>query len=219
MCVLVSPFRLLHVHKQKKQHKPAVNLLGEASLDGETADAELLALCSGKFETQSESLAPPHPPLSWHPSDSNSVQGVRELLGLKQPRSTTAGISKLLGSTSLISDDVERSTLGSVDMNEVLGLCSGVFPATQTQENTDKIFTKFGADVRNGSLSDSSNSDIEEGDGAEGGGLLSWAQRQKKLTAMLARGGNKDEEDDAMPPLTRKRKRVKPKPKPKATKE
>lgn len=207
-------FRLLHFHKQKSQRKPLASLLGEATQDGGTADAELLALCSGKFETQTDSLAPPHAPPTWHLSDSNSVQGVRELLGLKQPRSM-AGISKLLGSTS---DNIERSTSGSVDMNEVLGLCSGAFPATQTQGNSDPLFTKFGANVRNGSgsLCNSSNSENEEGE-EEGGGLLSWAQRQKKLTAMLARGGDKEEEEDAMPTLTRKRRRVRPKPK--ATKE
>ena len=211
---LLSPsFRLLHFHKQKSQRKPMASLLGEATQDGGTADAELLALCSGKFETQTDSLAPPHAPPTCHLSDSNSVQGVRELLGLKQPRSM-AGISKLLESTS---EDIERSTSGSVDMNEVLGLCSGVFPPTQTQGNTDMIFTKFGANVRNGSgsLCHSSNSENEEEEG-EGGGLLSWAQRQRKLTAMLARGGN-EEEEDAMPTLTRKRRRVRPKPK--ATKE
>lgn len=204
------PFRLLHIHKERSHHKPVASLLGEASQDGGTADAELLALCSGKFETQTDSLVQPHPPPSWHPSDSNSVQAVRELLGLKQPKSM-AGISKLCGSTSLMSDNIiERSTSGSVDMNEVLGLCSGAFPATQTQGNSGPIFTKFGANVRNGSgsLYNSSNSENEE---EEGGGVLTWAQRQKKLTAMLARGGNKEEEDDVMPRLTRKRRRVRPK--------
>ena len=176
-----------------------------------TPDPELLALCSGKFETQ---LDPLPPPLDRHSSDSSNISAHGARVGPKG----SARISKLLGSTGVVTQD--KSTLESIDMNEVLGLCSGAFPTTQ-QENTSKqspLFTKFGADVRgiegHPSLDHSSSSES----GGEGGELLSWARRQKKLTSMLARGDHREgEEDDVMPKLTRKRKRGRPKPK--ATKE
>ena len=218
------------MHKQRRpQSLTTATLMGEsAALDEDAVDTELLALCSGKFETQSESLLPPlHPSLSHQTSDSSSIQGVRELLGLKQQR-TTSGLSKLLGTAGLTSEDAEKSVLGSSDMSEVLGLCSGVFPTTQTQqrdeEDTVMKFTKFGKNVRRNnhhpSLDHNSISSESEGEGGgEGEGLLSWARRQKRLTDMLVRGGSRegDEEEDVMPTLTRKRKRGGPKPK--ATKE
>lgn len=214
------------MHKQKQPRSlTSATLMGESAvLDEDAVDTELLALCSGKFETQSESLLPPlRPSLSHQTSDSSSIQGVRELLGLKQQR-TTSGLGKLLGTAGLTSEDTEKSMLGSSDMSEVLGLCSGVFPTTQTQQRDqgDSVmkFTKFGKNVKKNhhhpSLDHNGSSSESEGDG-EGGRLLSWAQRQRRLTDMLARGGNRDEEDDVMPTLTRKRKRGRPKPK--ATKE
>ena len=142
------------------------------------------------------------------------------------------GISKLLRSTSVTlgnaAGEEEGGTLDATkeDMSEVLGLCSGAFPQTQTQEMNktpaEKMtrFKKFGAGVRvNGhpSMDYSSGSESSEG-GGEGGGELSCEQRQRKLTSMLALGGSGGgggEEEDTMPKLTRKRKR---KLAPKATK-
>ena len=220
MCSSLS--RLLHLHKQRQPRTLTSALMSEPpAMDEDAVDTELLALCSGKFETQSESLLLPfNPSLSRQTSDSSSVQGVRELLGLKQQR-TTSGLSKLLGTAGLASEDTEKSALGSNDMSEVLGLCSGVFPTTQTQQGGDVMkFTKFGANVRKNdphpSLDPGSSSEGEEEGG--GGGLLSWARRQKRLTDMLAQGGSREgEEEDVVPVLTRKRKRGRPKPK--ATKE
>lgn len=113
-------------------------------------------------------------------------------------------MSKLLGATSLNSEDT-KSALDS-DMSEVLGLCSGVFPGTQTQ---GKAASYFGAEESVGSGGISSES---EGEG-EGNVVLSWAQRQKKLTTVFGRSGDPIEDED-MPTLVRKRKRVLPKPKP-----
>ena len=202
------------MHKQKRPSR--VTLLAESTQD-RAADSELLALCSGNFETQSDSL--PSDLRSRRLSDSSSFQGVRELLGVKQPR--PAGLSKLLGSTGFMSGDTDKSTLGSPDMNEMLGLCSGAFPSTQTQGKTDAAFSKFGTSVGNGHTAQEnggSSSSESESEGKEDreSDLLSWAQRQKKLAAMFARAGSGEGEvdDDAMPALTRKRKRVRPKPKP-----
>ena len=200
------------MHKQKRPSR--VTLLAESTQDG-AADSELLALCSGNFETQSDSLLADL--RSQRPSDSSSFQGVRELLGVKQPR--PVGLSKLLGSTGFMSGDTDKSTLGSPDMNEMLGLCSGAFPSTQTQGKTDAVFSKFGTSVGSGHTAQENGSSSEsESEGKEDreSDLLSWAQRQKKLTAMFARAGSGEGEvdDDAMPALTRKRKRVRPKPKP-----
>ena len=183
-------------------------------MDGET-DPELLALCSGKFDTQSNSLLPPPPHSDRHTSDSHSGGGssVKKL-----PVS-----GQLAGIGELVSRGGERDTLASGDMSEVLGLCSGLFPATQTQreaagkvgEKEESPFVKFGADLhKTGQPPLDYSSSSSEG---EGEGLLSWAQRQKKLTSMLALRGDREEDDDVMPKLTHKRKRGRPRPK--ATKE
>lgn len=166
-------------------------------MDSENATVdtdELLALCSGRFETQRPG-------------------------GTQQAGRGGGGLSSLLRSTSVTSQPpTDKSTLDSTDMNEVLGLCSGVFPTTQLPDqkltNSDQPFSKFGSDVRGCGGSASSESG-EEGEEGEGGDVLSWAQRQRKLTSMLALAGENAEveEEDAMPRLTRKRKRCRPKPK------
>lgn len=199
--------RLLHFHKPKPSGLArGVSLLAEStSMEGET-DPELLALCSGKFETQS------NPTIHSAMATSDSYGSCAK----KLPR-------QLGGLGKLVSQSAERDAVGATDMSEVLGLCSGVFPATQTQreekegEKGESPFVKFGADVHHKKplppLDYSSDSSSE----GEGEGLLSWAKRQKKLTSMLALRGNQEEDDDIMPKLTRKRKRGRPKPK--ATKE
>ena len=188
-------FVFLRLLKQKKQgpQSSLVSLLADTSggLDGDSSvvdSEELLALCSGRFFTQP---------------------------GTQRP--SGGGLSKLLLSTNVTSQPAatDRSTLDSTDMNEVLGLCSGAFPPTQGPEKsmTSEPFTKFGVGVREcgGGVDSASGESGEEG---EGGEVLSWAQRQRKLSSMLALvGENAAEEDDAMPQLTRKRKRGRPKPK------
>ena len=179
--------------KQKKQgpQSSLVSLLADTSggLDGDSSavdSEELLALCSGRFLTQP---------------------------GTQRP--SGGGLSKLLQSTSVTSQPAtDRSTLDSTDMNEVLGLCSGAFPPTQgpVKSMTSEPFTKFGVGVRGCGGGDSASG--ESGEEGEGGEVLSWAQRQRKLSSMLALvGENAGEEEDAMPQLTRKRKRGRPKPK------
>ena len=95
-------------------------------------------------------------------------------------------------------------------MSEAVGLCSGVFPGTQTQR---RDASRCGAEGSARSGESSSESEGEgEGEG-EGGVVLSWAQRQKKLTTVFGRSGDPIEDED-MPTLMRKRKRAMPKPKP-----
>ena len=168
------------MHKPpKKQHlRSSVSLEMEPSmLDGDTHSVvdtdELLALCSGKFETQEVAAA----------------------------RRDSGGLSKLLHSTSFTSQPAEKSTLDSTDMTEVLGLCSGAFPDTQAVGGSADPFSKFGSNVRE--CGDDSESE------GEGGEVLSWAERQRKLTSMLALVG---EEEDVIPRLARKRKRGRPQP-------
>ena len=93
-------------------------------------------------------------------------------------------------------------------MSEAVGLCSGVFPGTQTQ---GRDASRCGAEgsARSG---ESSSESEREGEG-EGGVVLSWAQRQKKLTTVFGRSSDPIEDED-MPTLVRKRKRAVPKPKP-----
>ena len=181
-------------------------------MDGEEVctgtDPELLALCSGKFESQAI-------------SDTNGSSSEQRRGGIERGMIPN-GISKLLRSTSLVSGNTEdRSTLESTD--EILGLCSGAFPRTQTQHEGNiserkTHFTKFGVNVqvrgKNDPPLDYSSSSDSEGEGDDG--VLSFAQRQRRLTSMLSLGGG-NEGDDLMPKLTRKRKRGRPMPK--ATKE
>ena len=173
---------MLHVQKQKgaRPHS-GVSLLAELSGEATATNSEeLIALCSGRFETQPETQ-----------------------------RSGGGGLSKLLRSASFISQ-ADKSTLDSTDMSEVIGLCSGAFPSTQhhPRETTSEPFSKFGANVCGREVATSSGGEGEE---EEGGEVLSWTQRQRKLTSMLALAGG--EEDDAMPRLSRKRKRGRPRPK------
>ena len=189
--------------KQKKARpqSSAVSLLADTSgcLDNSTSvdSEELLALCSGRFVTQ---------PGTQGFATQPGTQGV-----------SGGGLSKLLHSTSVVPHPLsDRSTLDSTDMSEVLGLCSGAFPTTQQNRRERSMpsepFTKFGTDVRGCGDGSASSESGEEGEG-EGGEVLSWAQRQRKLTSMLALAGENADEEDAMPRLTRKRKRGRPKPK------
>ena len=183
--------RLLHVHKPKKpQPRNSLSLLANTSLttgDSTMPDTdELLALCSGKFETQPGAQGVHH----------DSTSGER--------------ISELLRSTDISSRPTQNDTLDPTDtaeMSEILGLCSGVFPETQASGSTSVPFKKFGSNVRSREKAAESESE------GEGGDVLSWAQRQRKLTSMLALARENGGEEDIMPRVMRKRKRGRPQPK------
>lgn len=197
--------RFFHSHKRKLPPRPV--LLNDDTQDT-MADAELLALCSGRFDSHTFSVS--H---SRQSSDSG-LQGVQELLGFRSKPAGTAGLRKLLESSSIMADgrgggdrDGTESSF-AVDSDEVLGLCSGVFPETQSQKSQVRAGRGNGLhDCSQDSESESEGGGEREGRGC---GLVSWAQRQRKLTAML--GSREDDED--MPLLKKKRRRVKLGPKP-----
>lgn len=183
--------------------------------------SELLNLCSGQFtntpgaDVNSRPSALASGTRRRHPSDSSNTQGVRELLGLSvKPRSV--GISGLLSLG-------EDSTQGSVSnhesgigfgmasgrdfsqLNEVIGLCSGVFPQTQAQKmsseqsaKSNELFPskKSTCGTSDGHTSDSSCEDEPtcitfqllkdeslKNDEDRDSAVLQWAEKQRQLQA------------------------------------
>ena len=128
--LLFSPASFLCLRKEKKSVSPVGSSTLKSIVDPsqELSSSELLALCSGNFE-ETQSTTAVESERRRHPSDSSSSQTVRELLGLPAKPPQRSSISKLLASSSVMSGNSE-DTQGSC-MNEVLGLCSGVFPTTQ----------------------------------------------------------------------------------------
>ena len=99
----------------------------EPTQDG--SPSELLALCSGQFDV---GVAEGSRGRVRHLSDSSGSQAVRELLGLPpapKPRASCAS-SLLVSTGSLLGGVVTDDTTQVSQMNEVLGLCSGVFQTT-----------------------------------------------------------------------------------------
>ena len=173
---------------------------------------ELLALCSGQFtagtgggrgeeEGRERERNSASRERRRHLSDSSSTQGVRELLGLPiKPK--PVGISKLLAAsnTSSFSLNFDESQSSAVD--NVLELCSGVFPATQQQPLTASATDPVKSSKTHFPLPER----VGGGGGMEGeAAILRWAAlRQKELGARPS-GYETDSEDEDMPVL---RKRV-----------
>ena len=174
---------------------------------------ELLELCSGRFD-QSQHPAGHMTERRRHPSD-GSTQGVRELLGLPL-QSKPPSILKLLdeeGRDSLMKEDSQNSA----EMNEVIGLCSGVFPTTQvTQSSKRSLVVPSKHTVLPGTISDDSQSGEEgrsvfkhtAGDKA----VLRWAKRQMKLHGHQRSKVTLDSDDEDMPVIKRRRVRLRQKP-------
>ena len=209
--------RFLCIRKERKHNSPPVSAIQDAVDPSqlEPSSDELLALCSGQFKTQDH---PPSEERKRHPSDSSSTQGVRELLGLPPIKPKPSGISKLLaasGSGISLNSDATQSS----EMNEVLGLCSGVFPATQSESFSFAQRKLLGApSVKSAGTSDGMSDTSSEG-GDNENTVFRWAQRhqgirktiQKKLHPLPNRDLS-DSDDDDMPVLSRKRSRPRPKP-------
>ena len=212
-------FRFLCIRKEKKYNSPPVSAIQDAvdPSQPEPSSTELLALCSGQFKTQDPPCGEER---KRHPSDSSSTQGVRELLGLPPIKPKPSGISKLLAASgsgiSLNSENTQSS-----EMNEVLGLCSGVFPATQSESFSFVQRKLVGApSVKSAGTSDGMSDTSSEGDNKEQeNAVFRWAQRQQgtrktiqKKLRPLPNGDLSDSDDDDMPVLSRKRSRPRPKP-------
>ena len=203
---------------RKKPHNSPVSAI-PVTVDPtqpEPSSHELLALCSGRFETQD----PPHPyeERKRHPSDS-STQGVRELLGLPPRKPKPVGISKLLATSNSGRSLNSEDTLNS-EMSEVLGLCSGVFPTTQPssslffpKQKPPRAPSAKSAGTSDGMSDSSSENDNDEGENA----VLRWAQKHQRIGKTVQRqprplpSGDLSDSDEDMPVLHRKRSRPHPK--------
>ena len=228
----------------------------------EGSQSELLALCSGQFAPPDEDAQLVGGGNSTTYRDhffnqeqrslsDSSTQGVRELLGLtvesKKDRNgdrnkETDSIARLFSSIEGASKSRTSADTGfgtqtdsqsySMQMNEVIGLCSGVFPATQLHPNDSqksRSSFKLSSHVSSAGTSDGM-SDCSDGEG-EGGeerekrkerkmagdqALLRWAKRQRQIQlgegSGAKRRGESESEDEDMPLLKRRRFRVKHKP-------
>ena len=210
--------------RTEKKHHPSPFSAIKDSLDPtqESSQSELLALCSGQFAPNEDA----------------------QLVGTSS--STTDSIARLFSSreggiTSHTSSNAgfgtQMDTQGYTQMNEVIGLCSGVFPTTQLHPNgsqKSKSSFKLSSRVSSAGTSDGMsihNSSEEEGERKEkkreqkmssgDQALLRWAKRQRQLGVGGAMdgakqgwegGGESESEDEDMPLLKRRRIRVKHKP-------
>ena len=228
----------------------------------ESSPSELLALCSGQFApdedaqlvgaTTTASIGTTKEEQFFDRSLSDSsTQGVRELLGLtaeptNERSKPTDSIARLFSSfeSGMQSCSAKDSAGFSSQLNgqgstqqidEVIGLCSGIFPTTQMQINQNdlqktKTF-KFSSRVSNAGTSDgmSNRSSDEEGEERKERGegerrekkmtgdqaLLRWAKRQRHLqerAGVSRKEGESDSDDEDMPVLKRRRIRLKQKP-------
>jgi len=100
-----------------KEKAPVSAIIRSLDHTQETTPTQLLELCSGRFESQVTGH------VTRQPSDSSSSQGMRDLLGLS-PTPTPGP-----GSNGLVNTGPVRTDFSQI--NEVIGLCSGVFPTTQ----------------------------------------------------------------------------------------
>jgi hypothetical protein len=222
------------------------------------SQSELLALCSGQFAPDEDAQmvggeSSVRDVFFSHKRSlsDGSTQGVRELLGLTvesmkdvDRSKATDSIARLFSSLEGASKSHASSDAGQMmdshnftQMNEVIGLCSGVFPTTQTQHLNDsqksKSSFKLSSRMSSAGTSDGlSNHSSSEGEREkEGGGkekrreqkmtgdqaVLRWAKRQRQLQlgvggAKQAGGGDSESEDEDMPLLKKRRIRMKQKP-------
>ena len=200
----------LCLRKEKRHAHPSPSAIKD-SLDPTQpgSPSELLNLCSGKFETTQD---PPTLSRHRHPSDSSSTQGFRELLGI-------ATKPKPVGISGLLSNEDGRShSEGGVgfggsqnfsQFNEVIGLCSGVFPTTQAPGHVTRPSQARGSVC---GTSDGHSSD-ESGDESQGLGTTEngWTKKRRDLEAEQAGGyyGDSENEDEDMPLIKKKKVKVK----------
>ena len=253
--------RFLCVRSERKHRQSPFSAIKD-SLDPtqDVSQSELLALCSGQFahdedarmiggESNTRDIFFNH---KRNLSDS-STQGVRELLGLTTKSKkdtdrskTTDSIARLFSSLEGASKSHASSSAGFgtqtdsqnfTQMNEIIGLCSGVFPTTQMNPPSDsqksKSSFKLSSRISSAGTSDGmSNHSSSEGEGERGEreekrmeqkmagdqAMLRWAKRQRQLQLGVGgakRGGggeDSESEDEDMPLIKRRRIRVKQRP-------
>lgn len=171
----------------------------DPSSSQEGSPSDLIQLCSGKF---TDSPAPPPwslpqalPPRKTEDSG-NSSQEVRELLGIQNRK-------------------LEPRMSQNTQMDDVIGLCSGLFPSSQTQPTS--AYNASGHTPKASSHASSKASRAETSDGmssdssseGEGGVVKRWVERQQHKLKSSGEVGiswshGSDSEDDL--PLLRKRK-------------
>ena len=114
--------RFLCIRKEKAAPSPRAALWGAIDSTQQPSPSELLHLCSGEF---------PSTPPPGKSAAGGDTQVVRHLLGL-------AGEGG--GGESRLSEDLSEDGL--------VGLCSGMFPASQTQRSSAHTFSEEGAESR-----------------------------------------------------------------------
>ena len=179
-------------------------------------------------------------------SDS-STQGVRELLGLTAKPTNTSSkptdtIARLFssfegGTQSHGSSDAgfgnQLDSQSCTQMNEVIGLCSGVFPTMQAHQHLNdsqksKSSFKLSSRLSNAGTSDGMSNHSSDDEGGDEGetqdnkmagdkALLRWAKRQRQLQLRVGGSqkhpeGESDSEDEDMPLIKRRRTKLKQKP-------
>ena len=245
--------------RSERKHRQSPFSAIKDSLDPtqNVSQSELLAVCSGQFAPDEDAQmagggSSARDVFFDHKrslSDS-STQGVRELLGLtveskkdNDRSKATDSIARLFSSLEGASKSHTSSSAGFgtqmdtqnfTQMNEVIGLCSGVFPTTQMHMNDSqksKSSFKLSSRVSSAGTSDGmSNHSSSEGEGkderreqkmAGDQAMLRWAKRQRQLQLGVDKnkqggGGGaaaeSESEDEDMPLLKRRRIRVKQKP-------
>lgn len=164
-------FRFLCVRKEKKTVSPTSSGALWEALDHsqQPSPNQLLNLCSGKFP---DTPPPPDkaPAPGKPPGGGSGTQVVRGLLGLRT--------------------EEEEESLGQDSSDEgLIGLCSGMFPASQARSQvgfgSHASSKASAADTSDGRSRDSSDGSsvggvTQDGGGAEGDVLMRWAQRHHK---------------------------------------
>lgn len=173
--------RFLCIRKKEKINSPVATLRGaiDPSPSQGGSPNEILQLCSGQFPATPipRAINGPAPAKSSLGGSGTQAVRVRGLLGL-EPRMGTG-----LGALSDREGD-----------DDVIGFCSGAFPASQTQQRTvvhgvDSHAPSKGSHVETSDgVSSDSSSDAEGGgeEGEEGGVVMRWVQRHQQI---LSQGG------------------------------
>ena len=184
--------------ERQPRHSPLSAIKDSVDPTQDTLPSELLALCSGQFAPDEDaqlvgasSKTTPNKEQFFDRSLSDgNTQGVRELLGLtaestdvgRKPTDSIArlfssfdeGLQSHVSSKARFSDQLSSQSC-TQQMNEVIGLCSGVFPTTQAIQvhppndfQTSKASLKCSSRVSNAGTSDgmsNHSSDEDEGQG------------------------------------------------------
>ena len=247
--------------ERQPRHSPLSAIKDSVDPTQEGSPTELLALCSGQFAPDEDARLVGGTAATTNGREQffnrslsdSSTQGVRELLGLtaepvgngSKPIDSIARLFSSFESESqpLVSKDAGfgsqvNSLSCTQQIDEVIGLCSGVFPTTQTQlhqkdtqqQKANVSSFKFSSQVSNAGTSDGMSNESSDDEEADRGGeeretkkrkmsgdqaLLRWAKRQRELEKRVGASGwegESDSEDEDMPLLKRRRIRVKQKP-------